>query len=112
MSQTRLELLNDLFNRWCGENTITINKLPASGSSREYYRITGAETTVIGAINLDREENEAFIEFSRHFHAKGLSVPEIFLVDLENNAYLQEDLGDLTLFDYLFKTRENGNFPV
>ena len=111
MSQTRLELLNDLFQRWCGETVLSINKLPASGSPREYYRINGTESTVIGAINLDREENEAFIEFSRHFHSKGLSVPDILLVDLDNHAYLQEDLGDITLFDYIFKVRDNGTFP-
>ena len=111
MSQTRLELLNDLFQRWCGETVLSINKLPASGSPREYYRINGTESTVIGAINFDREENEAFIEFSRHFHSKGLAVPEILLVDLDNHAYLQEDLGDITLFDYIFKVRNNGTFP-
>lgn len=111
MSQTRLELLSDLFDRWCGEQVTSINKLPASGSPREYYRITGNESSVIGAINLDREENEAFISFSRHFHSLGLAVPEIYLVDLDNHAYLQEDLGDMTLFDYLFKVRDNGNFP-
>ena len=112
MSQTRLEQLNDLFDRWCGENVISINKMPASGSPREYYRIKGSESTVIGAINQDREENVAFIEFSRHFHSLGLAVPEIYLVDLDNHAYLQEDLGDITLFDYLFKVRDNGNFPT
>lgn len=111
MSQTILELLNDLFHRWCGESIRSITKLPASGSPRDYYRITGASRTAIGAINLDREENEAFIEFSRHFHSLGLAVPEIYLIDLDNNAYLQEDLGDLTLFDYVFQTRDNGNFP-
>jgi aminoglycoside/choline kinase family phosphotransferase len=111
MSQTILELLNDLFNRWCGESIISINKLPASGSPREYYRITGTKNTAIGAINQDREENEAFIEFSRHFHSIGLAVPEIYLVDLEHNAYLQEDLGDLTLFDHIFELRDNGDFP-
>ena len=111
MSQTRIELLNDLFDRWCGEKVISINRLPASGSPREYYRITGTESTAIGAINRDREENEAFIEFSRHFHSKGLAVPEIFLVDLDQHAYLQEDLGDVTLFDYLVQVRDNGNFP-
>ncbi|MEA3460985.1 MAG: phosphotransferase, partial [Bacteroidota bacterium] len=111
MSQTILELLNDLFNRWCGESIISINKLPASGSPREYYRITGAQSTAIGAINMDREENEAFIEFSKHFHSIGLAVPEIYLVDLEHNAYLQEDLGDLTLFDHVFEQRNNGDFP-
>ncbi len=111
MSQTILELLNDLFNRWCGESIMSINKLPASGSPREYYRITGTKSSAIGAINLDREENEAFIEFSRHFHSIGLAVPQIYLVDLEHNAYLQEDLGDLTLFDYVFDVRDNGDFP-
>jgi len=112
MSQTILELLSDLFNRWCGESIISINKLPASGSPREYYRITGTDSTAIGAINMDREENEAFIEFSRHFHSMGMAVPEIYLVDLGHNAYLQEDLGDLTLFDYVFQMRDNGNFPA
>ncbi len=111
MSQTISELLKDLFKRWCGESTISITKLPASGSPREYYRIRGASRTAIGAINQDREENQAFIEFSRHFHSRGLAVPEIYLIDLKHNAYLQEDLGDLTLFDFVFQTRDNGNFP-
>ena len=111
MSQTILELLNDLFRRWCGESIVSINKLPASGSPREYYRISGTNSTAIGAINLDREENEAFIEFSKHFHSLGLAVPEIYLVDLEHNTYLQEDLGDTTLFDYAFKVRDNGTYP-
>lgn len=111
MSITRLELLTELFHKWSGEHIISVNKLPASGSPREYYRISGTETNVIGAINLDRDENEAFIEFSKHFHSQGLAVPEIFLVDLDNHAYLQEDLGDLSLFDYVVETRTNGHFP-
>jgi len=111
MSQTRLELLNDLFNRWCGENVTAINRLPVSGSSRQYYRIAGPESKAIGTINPDQEENEAFIELTRHFLSKGLAVPEIYLTDLDNHAYLQEDLGDTTLFDYLVRVRENGNFP-
>ncbi len=111
MSQTKLELLEGLFDRWCGEKVTSINKLPASGSPREYYRMEGTESKAIGAINLDREENEAFIEFSRHFHSKGLAVPEIYLADLEHNAYLQEDLGDLSLFDHLVQIRETGTFP-
>ncbi len=111
MIQTRLDLLNDLFNRWCGENVTSINKLPVSGSIREYYRITGERSVAIGTINSDRSENEAFIEFSRHFRSMGLAVPHIYLVDLDNNAYLQEDLGDTTLFDYLIRARDNGRFP-
>lgn len=111
MSQTKLELLSALFDRWCGEKITSINKMPASGSPREYYRIEGSSSTAIGAINTDLEENQAFIEFSRHFFSMGLAVPEIYLVDLENHAYLQEDLGDLALFDYLFQVRDKGSFP-
>ncbi|PID91932.1 MAG: phosphotransferase enzyme family protein [Bacteroidetes bacterium] len=111
MSQTRLSLMNDLFYRWCGESIISINKLPASGSPREYYRISGTSSVAIGAYNADREENEAFISFSRHFHKKGLAVPEIYLVDHAQNSYLQEDLGDTTLLDYMFQIRDNGHFP-
>jgi aminoglycoside/choline kinase family phosphotransferase len=48
-----------------------------------------------------REENVAFIEFSRHFRRKGLPVPEIYAEDLSQGAYLEEDLGDTTLFEYL-----------
>ena len=108
---TKLELLSTLFQRWSGEKANSVNKLPASGSAREYYRITGAQARAIGAINHDREENEAFIHFSRHFHEKGLSVPEIYLVDLDHHAYLQQDLGEISLFDYIFQVRDNGNFP-
>ncbi|MDF1576221.1 MAG: RNase adapter RapZ [Bacteroidales bacterium] len=111
MSQTILERLNKLFYTWCGEGIISITKLPASGSPREYYRIRGTKSSAIGAINRDREENEAFIAFSRHFHSLGLAVPEIYLIDLDNHAYLQEDLGNTTLFDYIFRVRDNGHFP-
>ena len=48
-----------------------------------------------------REENVAFLEFSRHFRRKGLPVPEIYAEDLSQGAYLEEDLGDTTLFEFL-----------
>ena len=48
-----------------------------------------------------REENVAFLEFSRHFRRHGLPVPEIYAEDLSHGAYLEEDLGDTTLFEFL-----------
>ena len=32
-------------------------------------------------------------------------------MDLDNHAYLQEDLGEMTLFDYLYTVRKSGDFP-
>jgi len=110
MSQTRLELLHDLSDRWTGERALSINKLPVSGSRREYYRITTRDGSFIGVVNEDREENEAFIAFSEHFRSKGLAVPEIYLTDLDNHAYLLEDLGDTTLFEYLIRVRQEDQF--
>ena len=52
-----------------------------------------------------REENAAFLAFSRHFRRHGLPVPAIFGEDLDHGAYLEEDLGDTTLFDFLSANR-------
>jgi aminoglycoside/choline kinase family phosphotransferase len=56
-----------------------------------------------------REENVAFLEFSRHFRRHGLPVPEIYAEDLSQGAYLEEDLGDTTLFEFLSKNRAGEN---
>ena len=109
-TQTEQQLTH-LFEDWARENVKQIIQLPPSGSYREYYRMRGDKTTVIGAFNPDRKENIAFLDFSRHFRQKGLAVPLIYLEDLDRNMYLLEDLGDTTLFSYLMDTRKNGIFP-
>jgi len=56
-----------------------------------------------------REENVAFIEFSRHFRRHGLPVPEIYADDLRRGAYIEQDLGDTTLFEFLVANRAGEN---
>src|SRR5882757_10471750 len=56
-----------------------------------------------------REENVAFLEFSRHFRRHGLPVPEIYAEDLDHGAYLEGDLGGTTLFEFLSKNRTADN---
>lgn len=75
------------------------------GSGRRIIRLSGQPGTAIGILYDVREENIAFLEFSRHFHAQGLPVPEIYGQALDQGAYLEEDLGDVTLFDFLAKHR-------
>ncbi len=102
------KLYTSLFNEEC----VLIKDMPGSGSYREYYRLTGESgRTIIAVYNEDRKENIAFLSFCRHFRAHGLSVPEIYADDLDNNIYLQEDLGDTTLFAYLSDVYKNGIFP-
>jgi aminoglycoside/choline kinase family phosphotransferase len=75
------------------------------GSGRSIFRLANTKATAIGILHSVREENVAFLEFSRHFRRHGLPVPEIYAVDLSHGAYIEEDLGDTTLFEFLSENR-------
>src|ERR1022692_125715 len=64
------------------------------GSGRTIVRLSGKGSSAIGILYSVKEENVAFLEFSRHFRRYGLPVPEIYGEDLSQGAYLEEDLGD------------------
>jgi len=75
------------------------------GSGRKIVRLTAGTSSAIGILYDVREENVAFLEFSRHFRRHGLPVPEIYAEDLDQGAYLEQDLGDTTLFEFLSQHR-------
>jgi aminoglycoside/choline kinase family phosphotransferase len=75
------------------------------GSGRKIIRLTSGKQTAIGILYDVREENVAFLEFSRHFRKHGLPVPEIYAQDLDHGAYVEEDLGDTSLFEFLSRHR-------
>jgi aminoglycoside/choline kinase family phosphotransferase len=79
------------------------------GSGRNIIRLTGSGHTAVGILYSVREENLAFLEFSRHFRRHGLPVPEIYAENLSQGAYLEEDLGDTTLFEFLSANRSAEN---
>ena len=82
------------------------------GSGRSIIRLSGENVSAIGILHGVREENAAFIEFSRHFRGHGLPVPEIYGEDLSQGAYLEEDLGDTTLFEFLSDNRDGANISA
>jgi aminoglycoside/choline kinase family phosphotransferase len=79
------------------------------GSGRSIVRLSAGKTSAIGILYGVREENVAFLAFSRHFRRHGLAVPEIYADDLNQGAYLEEDLGDTTLFEFLSRNRAGEN---
>jgi aminoglycoside/choline kinase family phosphotransferase len=81
------------------------------GSGRKITRLRSAGTSAVGILYAVHEENKAFLEFSRHFRRRGLPVPEIYAEDLAQGAYLEEDLGDITLFDLLSQNRVGESIP-
>ena len=99
-----------LFERYTGETITGFEELPSSGSNRRYFRITGGETTLIGAKGTSIEENKAFWAMAKHFRAQGLNVPEVKTHSDDFSCYLQEDLGNDTLFSLVAEGREKGAY--
>src|SRR5499426_66089 len=102
-----MDVLKQLFEQHfqaTAERVIPIQgQLGSSG--RNIIRLSNDRTTAIGVVYGVREENVAFLEFSKHFYRHGLPVPEIYAEDLARDAYLEEDLGDTTLFEFLSNNR-------
>ena len=103
-----MEQLKALFRQWAGEPCTQCLALGANGSSRRYYRLVGDTHRCIGAIASDVRENEAFFAYSRHLLARGIRVPELYAVDDDRIHYLQQDLGDQTLYGLLYEKKQKG----
>ena len=101
-----------LFEQHFGVEPTAVLEVGADGSNRRYYRMVGpAMETAVGSVGPDREENRAFISYSRCFRKAGFNVPEIYGYDEEGGVWLQEDLGDTTLFDALALARQRHHSP-
>jgi aminoglycoside/choline kinase family phosphotransferase len=103
--------LAGLYRDFAGHTPTTMKKLTGSGSNRAYYRITGNNTSVVGTIGENLRETAAFIYFSDHFLQRGLNVPTILARDEKENMYLQQDLGDTSLFGLLGKEKRGSTTP-
>ena len=96
--------MEQLYKTYYGTVPENIVPLTGSASNRRYYRLSSGAGTCIGVEGTDKQENEAFITISRHFKAKNIPVPEVFAVSEDGMSYIQEDLGDNTLFDLYRKS--------
>jgi aminoglycoside/choline kinase family phosphotransferase len=102
-----MEVLKRLFEQHFGAPAQRVQPLQGQlgGSGRKIVRLANQTLSALGVVYNVLEENVAFIEFSKHFRRHGLPVPEIYAEDLDEGAYLEQDLGDVTLFDFLSKNR-------
>ena len=105
--------ITELFEQWANEPCTEVLAIGAHGSKRRYFRLKGLKHNCIAAFNDDRRENDAFLYYSAFFKQKNLPVPEIYAVGNDHLTYLQQDLGDQTLFNYIYdKKRSGGGFDV
>src|SRR3982075_1542621 len=98
-----MEVLTRLFEQHFRSPVERVQPLQGQlgGSGRKIIRLSSGKLSAIGILYDVREENVAFLEFSRHFRRRGLPVPEIYAEDLSQGAYLEEDFGSTTLFEFL-----------
>lgn len=109
-----MDILKRLFEEHNGFPAEQVQPLQGQlgGSGRIIVRLAGRGVSAIGVTHAVNEENRAFLEFSRYFRGQGLPVPEIYAEELKQGAYLEEDLGDITLFDFLNAHRSGDNIDT
>lgn len=110
MAQSLSLLFFEATGKKAGEQTA----LTASGSNRRYYRIESEDktTSLIGVQGTSKDENHAFLYMAEHFMQKGLNVPKVLAVSDDEMNYVQQDLGNVLLFDYIAEGRKTGVFSA
>ena len=101
---------NDIFKgleRLClsstGRRPISIEPMAQSGSDRRYFRIYVENGSFIGTYVPDPSEGRCFVALAADFRMSRSFVPEVLGVAANGALYIQEDLGDRSLFSILAK---------
>ena len=104
--------LRQLFEHITGKEAAQQITITASGSNRKYYRLISEDEKIslIGVVGTSLDENNAFLYMIEHFTKCGLNVPKLVGVSDDRMCYLQEDLGDTLLFDFIADGRKTGVF--
>lgn len=102
-STQAINTLEKLFEEHFGTKPEQVDILPVSGSDRRYYRLSDTRHSVIGTHNTNTAENNTFFYFTELFRKHGINVPEVYKVSKDRRFYLQQDLGNESLFGKLMK---------
>lgn len=91
--------LEKLFEEHFGTQPEMTEPLAMSGSDRRYYRISGGGHAAIATYNANVAENNTFFYITELFRKHQVNVPEVYKINKDRRAYLQQDLGKISLFD-------------
>ncbi len=105
--------LSKHFQTLTGSPAVSVSVLKPHASDRRIYRLANDVKTVVGVVNANGQENEAFVYLAGHFRNFELPVPEVYHFAPKEQLYLLQDLGDTTLLDFLFseRSRTSQDFP-
>ncbi|MDE6548465.1 MAG: phosphotransferase [Muribaculaceae bacterium] len=93
--------LKNLFESFYNISEVRLTPIVGSGSDRLYFRMSADNLSCIGTYVPDAAEGRCFVELAKGFLMQGKAVPEIYAVSPDYHCYLQEDLGDKSLFSLL-----------
>lgn len=105
-----MEKLKQLYAAAFGSDPSGIVPLPAAGSHRRYFRMTGSGGQAAGTLGTDVAENRAFIYLAGALSRAGVNVPEVLAVSDDSTAYLQSWAEGPALYDYLERCRRSGAY--
>ena len=97
------EKLINLYKKIFKANPEHISELKAHSSEHKLFRLSSKNFSCLGVFNENSKENIAFVKFTEFFRKAKLPVPEVYIVSGDNKYYLEEDLGNLSLFDFIKK---------
>ncbi len=92
--------LLELYRTSTGCEPISMRAITGSASRRRYYHMDGPEK-IVGVIGSDIVENRAFLHIAQTLKQHGVNVPCVTACSHDEMVYLQEDLGDRSLYDVI-----------
>lgn len=95
-----------LFYSYFSEPVQCIEPITNSASSRLYFKMRSQNHNAIGTYCVNIEETTAFEYLTSVFKAHQLPVPEIYAINSNKNLYIQEFLGDDSLFQFIIKLKK------
>lgn len=93
--------LRNMFEEFFDVKDVVMTPIAGSGSDRLYFRMCAHSLSCIATYVPDAAEGKCFVDLARDFLKCGISVPKIYDVSSDFHYYLQEDLGDESLFSLL-----------
>lgn len=91
---------------WVGSQigcSFRVESLTPDASARRYYRILASDnsTCVLVKENPFDPSSHSFINMQQHYQCSNISVPKIIAIEAQKGLILQQDLGDISLNQWL-----------
>ncbi|MCX7954994.1 MAG: phosphotransferase [Bacteroidales bacterium] len=90
-----------------GVSPTSITKLTNNGSNRIYWRFFINNNSYIVTYNIDVKENESFFYIQKFLKNHNINVPEIYHISSNKLIYVQQDLGNVSLYSIIETYKNN-----